>query len=222
MSSGQPYGLLILFDGWEYTHWIPTPTILDNLVAKGRIPPLVAVMIDTPNRGRELPCYPPFVDFLTQELLPWVRQRYRVTSDPTQTISGGCSYGGLAAAFAGLRRPDVFGNILSQSGSFWWSPEGDSEPEWLIRQFIRVDKLPLNFYLDVGLLETAPSRLNGPSQLVVNRHLRDVLQAKGYPLHYAEFNGRHEYLSWQGTLADGLLALIEKGKMKSPLFKKGI
>jgi enterochelin esterase-like enzyme len=52
------------------------------------------------------------VAFLAQELLPWVHQRYRVTSDPARTIEGGCSYGGLAATFAGLRRADLFIRIL--------------------------------------------------------------------------------------------------------------
>jgi len=44
----------------------------------------------------------------------------------------------------------------------------------------------------------------------VNRHMRDVLQAKGYSVHYREFNGGHEYLNWRGTLADALLALVGK------------
>jgi enterochelin esterase family protein len=42
-AGANRYPLLVLFDGWEYLHWIPTPTILDNLLAAGLIPPLVAV-----------------------------------------------------------------------------------------------------------------------------------------------------------------------------------
>ena len=42
-------------------------------------------------------------------------------------------------------------------------------------------------------------------------HMRDVLQAKGYFVHYVEFNGGHEYLSWRGTLSDALLVLVGKG-----------
>ncbi len=75
-------------------------------------------------RNRELPCNPSFVDFLVQELPPWVRERYHVTTDPAKTIVAGQSYGGLAAAYAGFCHSDVFGNALSQSGSFWWKPEG--------------------------------------------------------------------------------------------------
>ncbi len=42
--SGERYGLLLLFDGSLYTHRISTPTILDNLVREGKLPPLVTVM----------------------------------------------------------------------------------------------------------------------------------------------------------------------------------
>lgn len=73
-------------------------------------------------------------------------------------------------------------------------------------------KLPVRFYMDVGLLETGPTPDNGPDMVVVNRHLRDVLQAKGYFVHYSEFNGGHEYLNWRGTLSDGLIVLMGKSK----------
>lgn len=212
-DSGEPYRLLLLFDGWAYIDLIPTPIIMDNLVREGKIPPLVMVLLDNPDgetRNRELPCHQPFVDFLTQELVPWVHKHYHVTADPAQTIVGGCSYGGLAAAFTGLRASEIFGNVLSQSGSFWWDkdPEDGIQQEWIIQQFIASPRLPLCFYLEVGLKEDS-----GWIYMVgCNRHLRDVLILKGYEVHYAEFNGYHHYVCQRGSLADGLLALVGKEK----------
>jgi len=213
-TDGQPYGLLVLFDGPTYTLVVPTPVILDNLLAKNLLPPLVAVVVSNPSqesRNVELPCNADFADFLAKELVPWVRQNYHVTADPKQTVVAGSSYGGLASSFAAFRHPEVFGNVLSQSGSYWWKPDGAAEHEWLIKQFVATPKLPVRFYLDVGLMESGSTGDNGPSMVIVNRHLRDVLQAKGYAVQYREFNGGHEYLNWRGTLSDGLLLLMGKG-----------
>lgn len=57
-----------------------------------------------------------------------------MTDDPAQTIVGGGSYGGLAATFAAFQHPELFGNVLSMSGSYWWTPPDESEHEWLTRQ----------------------------------------------------------------------------------------
>jgi len=212
-TSGSPYGLMIVFDGFAYTLLVPTPVILDNLLAKGLIAPLVAVVLDNPtptSRNTEMACNPKFSDFLAKEVVPWVRENYYVTKDRNQTAVAGSSFGGLAATFAAFSHPEVFGNVISQSGSFWWKPKGDHEHEWLTRQFAASPVLPLRFYLDVGLLERGPTLDNGPDQVVVNRHMRDVLQAKGYSIHYREFNGGHEYFNWRGTFADALLALFGK------------
>lgn len=136
-----------------------------------------------------------------------MREHFHVTSDPAQTIVGGSSYGGLASAFVGLRASDTFGNVLSQSGSFWWDrgTENNLPGEWLTQQFSISPHLPVRFSLEVGLQER---RDMVPS----NRHLRDILQLKGYEVHYAEFNGGHDYLCWRGSFADGLLKLVGKAE----------
>jgi enterochelin esterase-like enzyme len=206
--AGAPPGLLVLLDGWTYLQHIPTPTILDNLLAEGRISPLAAILVDSVDdatRDVELPCHRPFVEFLTAELLPWAHARYHLTADPAQTIIGGSSYGALAATFAAFTRPDRFGKVLAQSGSFWWRPPGDIEHEWLARQFVEREPLPIEFYLDVGRLE-AQARIR-PNQLVANRHMRNVLRAKGYRVHYAEHDGKHDHAAWRNSLANGLQAL---------------
>lgn len=208
----KPYRLLILFDGEAYMDLIPTPTILDNMIAKRVIPQIVTVLvssIDQNSRNRELPCNPQFADFLAQELLPWVQDRYHVSKDPSQVIVGGSSYGGLAAMYAAFRYPHVFGNVLSQSGAFWWKPESDLQHSWLIEYVKAAPAKPINFYLDVGTLEN--QKYEGmPSMLSVNRTMLEILRGKGCQVHYAEFGGGHDYVCWRGTLSDGLEVLLKE------------
>lgn len=210
-KDGPPCHLLVVFDRDQYTAdaFVPTPVILDNLAAEGKIPPTVAVFVGNVNRNKELPCNDAFADFLAKELVPQIRADYRVTDKPEETIVAGSSYGGLASAFAAFRHPEVFGRVLSQSGSYWWTKPGDEEHEWLTRQFVTSPKLPVRFYLDVGLWEGGVDKPHAPTQVAANRHLRDVLRAKGYDVTYAEFSGNHDYFYWRGTFADGLLALVD-------------
>lgn len=213
MTEGEAYPLLLLLDGSMYTTDVPAPTIVDNLIAAGRIPPLVAVLVDTPNpeRMHELLYHEPLVDFLVKELVAWVHQTYHVTREPARTIVGGVSLSASMAAFAALRHPEVFGNVLCQSAAFHFGPEDDPHAEWLASQFATGEKLPLRFYLEAGVLEDAKDLGPKISLLRANRHMRDVLQAKGYRIHYAEFSGGHEPISWRGTFSDALVVLIGMG-----------
>jgi enterochelin esterase family protein len=218
----KPYGLLILTDGGGYVNTGRVATTLDNLIAAGLIPPLVAVMVDNPHRWRELSCNSTYADFLAQEIVPWARANYHATDRPEQTIIGGASLGGLQAACVGLKHSEVFGNVLSQSGDFKWRPDGEKEWEWLKRQFAASPRLPLRFSFEAGLLEgtwwwrdlmakqpnASPANLIDPTFLAANRNLRDTLQSKGYSVHYTEFNGNHGMLNWRGTLASHLIALV--------------
>src|SRR5256712_1596105 len=219
-ADKKPYGLLVLTDGGLYVNTARVATTLDNLIAAGLIPPLVAVMVENPDRGRELSCSSAYADFLAQAIVPWARANYHATDRPEQTIICCASAGGLQAAFVGLKHAEVFGNVLSQSGSFPWKPDGGKECEWLNRQFAASPRLPLRFSFEAGLLEgtwwwrsLVPQSPNGPpvidpTLLAANRNLRDTLLSKGYSVHYTEFNGNHGLLNWRGTLASHLIALI--------------
>ena len=217
--DSEPYNLLLLFDGDVYTRDVAASTIFDNLIADGLIPPFIAVMLDSPDRRGELYCNDRFTEFIVSEIIPWMRKNYPLTTDPHRSTVAGASAGGLAAAFMGLCHSEIFGNVLSNSGAFGWAPEQHAERfwrweippegEWLIRQYATCEKLSLRFHLDAGLLENQRDS-PVPTILQANRHMRDVLQAKGYWVHYSEFCGGHQYINFRDTLAEGLIALMGK------------
>ncbi len=201
--------LLILFDGKEYTRKIDVPRIIDNLVEQGTLHSIATVFIDNPSRearALELPANPQFADFMADELLPWAEHTLNMDAQPEHTILAGSSYGGLAAATVALRHPTLFANVLSMSGSFWWSAPGTAaeNSEYVALQVATTPSQPIRFFLSAGVFETAR---DGVGILETNRHLRDVLTAKGYPVEYREYSGGHDYFIWQEILADGLRAL---------------
>ncbi|WP_228533610.1 alpha/beta hydrolase [Pseudomonas sp. UFMG81] len=203
-------GLLVLFDAHAYTRQVPTPTILDNLIADGLIPATAALIIANPSdlsRQQELPPNPRFARFMAEELMPWAREQ-GLSAPASRTVVAGSSYGGLASAYMGLTHPELFGNVLSLSGSYWWAQAAD-EPGWLTREYARAPRQPLRFYLQSGLFE-------GPKILDTNRHLRDVLLAKGYAVEQVEYPAGHDYLQWRGSLPCGLISLLGRGIQASP------
>lgn len=231
-AAGPPNALLIMFDGEDLSSDQYPVTTLNNLIAASKIPPTVAVFVQNLPRRRlvDLVASSEFADFLATELLPWVRAHYNVTRNPAQIVLGGYSAGGLAATYVALRHSEVFGNVLSESGAFWWSPEHNdgicgarcpesggvsndsgvdatTEGNFLVKQFLEKSKLPLRFYLAAGTFEVDRYGQGG-GILETTRHLRDVLLAKGYEVRYQQFVGGHDGLSWRGTLADGLIALL--------------
>ena len=231
-AEGRPYPLLIIFDGDAYTDAIPTPTILDNLIAARKIPPVVAVFVNNVQanqpyvRTLELSCNASFTRFLVSELLPWIREHYQVVKTPASTAVGGASRGALAATCAALDHPEIFGNVFSQSGFFvykdknWFRRVGNDvapdnatqeEKAWqdygsVITEFVRRPRREIRLYLEAGVFENTYH----PSVLMANRHLRDVLLAKGYSIQYEEFAGHHSTVNFRGSLATALIFVFAK------------
>lgn len=212
-DRAEPYGLLICFDGRAYySQEIPVPAILEKLAESGTVPPMVALLVDTSvARLEDLANNQKFVDFLGNEVIPWARARWNITKDPRHVVVAGASAGGLAAANVAFHRPDLFGNVLSQSGAFWRGNESsNSAPwEWLTAQYADAARKPIRFYVEVGAKETRNALGVGPVFIEANRRFRDTLRVKGYPLVYLEVEGAdHEPGHWSKQFPDGLQRLV--------------
>lgn len=209
--NGGPYPFVLIFDK-EYTEDF-IPAMLDEMIADEVIPPVVIILvshIDGYHRSAELPYNPDFARFVATELVPRIRAEYRITRDPRGSVIAGCSYGGIGSATIASQYPKVFGNVLSQSGSYWWNPQGDlrSDPErlvgslgWFPRQFATAARQPLRFYIDAGVWERG-------YLVQANRQFRDILQARGYDVVYREHAGNHCGVGTLSMLPVGLISLI--------------
>jgi enterochelin esterase family protein len=156
-----------------------------------------------------------YSDAIVQELLPMLRESYAITTNPADVVAGGFSNGGMSAALFALRHPEVFGNVLSQSGSFRGGRQNSNEPNAISEIYINAPRAPIRFYIETGLYDNAPNADQPLYEMVLdetnlqgNRHFKDVLRAKGYDVTYREVGGAHEDVHWRAMLADGLMTLL--------------
>jgi predicted alpha/beta superfamily hydrolase len=107
----------------------------DRLIRQEVIPPLIVVGIDNaqsdrikeflPYRSFSPPVLRPqgkrYPDFLMNEVMPFVQERYRVAVGPENTGLGGSSLGAFISLYTVIERPGVFGRLLLESPSLFIS-----------------------------------------------------------------------------------------------------
>ncbi|WP_242268304.1 DnaJ family domain-containing protein [Bacillus cereus group sp. BfR-BA-01352] len=194
---------LIVFDGNSFINDLSITKTLNYLIYEKEIPSCIAVAIDPVDRLEELTYNDKMNSFLTKELLPWIQTKYRVYQEAKHTTIAGFSLGGLAAFYAALQNPQIFGNVLSMSGSVHWKKDNYKNTiPWIENQISSIDSnaTHLNTYITVGELENEPL-------LTANRRLYKALEEKKYQTIYEEFQGGHDSVWWREKLFDGLRAL---------------
>ncbi|HYS46926.1 MAG TPA: alpha/beta hydrolase-fold protein [Rhizomicrobium sp.] len=138
-DAKNPPNLLVFQDGQRAINPqgpLNIPVVLDNLIAKGDIPPTLGIFITPGNTGTEhypdnlgtgnpnhrAPEYDAVNDsyarFLTEEMLPEVAKSYKFTDDPKRRAIGGTSSGAICAWTVAWNKPEAFGNVISMIGSY--------------------------------------------------------------------------------------------------------
>jgi enterochelin esterase-like enzyme len=158
----------------------------DRLIREGRIPPLIIVGIDNAqnDRPREYLPYrsfnPPIMrpqgkrypDFLLNEVMPFVYQRYRIARGPENTGLGGSSLGALISLYTAMDRPGIFGRLLLESPSLFVSNRQSLKSSRTFRQW------PARVFMAIGTREAG--REDRDRQVVEDvRELERVLQRAG-------------------------------------------
>jgi predicted alpha/beta superfamily hydrolase len=146
-------------------------------------------------------------DLLTQELMPWIAEQYRVRHERESTGMGGSSLGALVSLYLGLRYPQIFGRLALLSPSVWWNHK--SILGYLNEHSPQVWERP-RIWLDVGEHE-------GQRTLRDVEHLARRLKANGWrpgdTMHFERVHeGTHDEASWAGRVRPMLRFLFPNSK----------
>ena len=126
---------MIVLDGGDYLRYASAATVLDNLIHRGDLPPIVAAFSDPGERLVEYADDPRHHRHLIDELVPALEAQFPLDRQPGRPLRDGVELRGAVASLAVARAaPGFFGRLLLQSGSFAGAGAGcRSRPERLWR-----------------------------------------------------------------------------------------
>ncbi len=201
------YPLLVVHDGRDYLAFANLQTVLDNLIHRLELPPLVAVMIQSPDRMREYGADDRHARFLAEELVPQLEAAYPLVRHASARALCGASFGAVASLHCAWRYPGTFGRLLLQSGSFVFTEIGDHgrgpvfDPVVaFVNEFRKAPGKPADqVYLSCGVYE---------SLIYFNRTMTPLLQETGMAVKFREANDGHNWENWRDRLREGLTTLF--------------
>src|SRR4029453_8420165 len=101
------YPLLIVHDGDDYLNYAAAKTVLDNLIHRGEVAPLVAAFVPPGNRLVEYANYAPHARFIARELVPFLTEELPLIDLPDGRCLMGSSFGGVASLSTAVRYPSM-------------------------------------------------------------------------------------------------------------------
>ncbi|MFP4207753.1 MAG: alpha/beta hydrolase [Wenzhouxiangella sp.] len=106
--------------GWR-NHGESLPQRLDRLIATGQLPPVIVLFPDCytslgGNQYVNSPAIGPYADYLVEELLPALDDRYRTLAQPASRALFGKSSGGFGALHIAMDKPGHFAAVASHAG----------------------------------------------------------------------------------------------------------
>jgi enterochelin esterase family protein len=194
--------------GEDETGWTvqgKTDIILDNLIAEGKIKPMIAVIangnVRTGRGGYSSEGMASFKKEMTENVVPFIDNNYRTKADPKNRAICGLSMGGGQSFYVGLESLNYFGSVgVFSSGLFGGirNPSGntfDAEKEipGLLSKSNEFNKKLDLFYISCGEQDM---RIEFTKQAVA------TMRENGLEVKFNSFPGDHEWQVWRKSLHD--------------------
>jgi len=199
----RQYPLLVVHDGDDFLRFADLKVVLDNLIHRLEIAPMVVALTTSPDRLKEYGADPRHARFVTADLLPTLESRLPLIATPAARALMGASFGGVASLHTAWQHQGVYGKLLLESGSFGFSDIGQHRrgPVFdpvvaFVNEFRKAPGVPAQqLFVSCGIYE---------SLIYENRSLLAFLQDKRMQVRYREVYDGHNWENWRDRLQDAL------------------
>ncbi len=203
-KPGKRYPIVLCHDGHDYLKFAQAQQILDNLIARREVAPLIVAFTSGGERNREYGADPRQADYLVHELLVELGDRFSISDAPEDRGLMGASFGAVSSLFCAWQHPGVFGRLLLQSGSFVFTDIGHHGRSELFDPVVDF----------VNAFREAPGRIEAErvflscgtfeSLIWFNRSLAPMLRQAGVDARFVESSDGHNWIAWRDQLRGGL------------------
>lgn len=203
-NRAMRYPLLIVHDGTDYLNFAAMRTVLDNLIHRLDIAPMVVAFVPPRDRLKEYPNHAPHARFIARELLPHLADQLPLLDTPDGRCLMGSSFGGIASLSTAVRYPGVFGSLLLQSASLVFTDIGtehgggpyfDPVVKFVNRYRARPTRPVERIFMSCGTYEPL---------ITPNRSMVPVFRGAGITVNYTEARDGHNWENWRDRLQEGL------------------
>lgn len=167
--------------------------ILDNLLAEGKMVPMIVVMPNGTFPGDEVPIFA--ADMVT-DIIPFIEKNYNVYTDQAHRAMAGLSMGGMETLETTFNNPNLFSYVWVLSSSFQPAKQPKDEAERLgaAQKIPTINKTVKEFVFTQG----------GPSDIAYQNGIntRKCLEEMGLKFEYMEVEGGHSWYAWRQNLYD--------------------
>lgn len=196
----KPAALMVFQDGLRHADPkgnLRATTVMDNLIAKGKMPVTIGVFINPGRLEKQGPKGKPknrsveydslgdtYARFLLEEILPEVEKTHKISDDPKMRGIAGGSSGGICAWTVCWEKPESFGKALIWVGSFVDIRGGHSYPS-MIR---KTEKKPIRACFLSAKNDLDNKYGNWP---LANQQMAAALRFSGYDHYFKYDQGFH-------------------------------
>lgn len=210
-----PSNLIIFQDGHAMLKEdgdVRVPIVLDNLIAKGDLPPTIAIMINPGHRGDKFPesrwksnnrsyeydsLGDKYARFLLEEIIPDIKEKYTISDRPEDRAIVGASSGGICAFTVAWERPEAFGKVYSMIGSFTNIRGGHVYPSWIRKTAPK----PVKVFLQDGSNDLDNTHGHWP---LANEQMAAALNFMGWDHKFVYDDGKHNLKHGGALLPEAL------------------
>ncbi|MDP9405543.1 MAG: alpha/beta hydrolase-fold protein [Actinomycetota bacterium] len=201
--------LLVAHDGSEYAAYSRLLRLLDRMTTEGRLPPMRAALLDPVERDDHYSASAAYARAMAVDVLPALEWLAPTPPGRHARVGMGASLGALAMLHLHWTRPDSFGALFLQSGSYFRQRYDRHESGF--PRFRRISRLVAEILAAASARRPVPTVMTCGTveeNLANNRAVAAALERLGYDVRLHVNRDAHNFVAWRDTFHPHLVDLL--------------